>query len=110
MAVRVGTSGYSYTAWKGSFFPADLPSSRMLEFYAQKLHTVEINNTFYRMPTSAAIAHWAEQVPEGFVFALKAPRRIPHQKQLAACTDDTSHFLLLASELVPNPGPLFFSL
>src|SRR5712692_23754 len=110
MAVRVGTSGYSYTAWKGSFFPADLPSSRMLEFYAQKLSTVEINNTFYRMPTSAAIAHWAEQVPQGFVFALKAPRRITHQKQLADCAEETSHFLRLASELGEKLGPLLFQL
>jgi uncharacterized protein YecE (DUF72 family) len=110
MAVRVGTSGYSYTAWKGSFFPADLPSSRMLEFYAQKLSTVEINNTFYRMPTSTAIAHWAEQVPQGFVFALKAPRRITHQKQLADCADETSHFLRLASELGEKLGPLLFQL
>ncbi|SRR5712664_1748513 len=110
MAVRVGTSGYSYTAWKGSFFPADLPSSRMLEFYAQKLSTVEINNTFYRMPTSAALAHWAEQVPQGFVFALKAPRRITHQKQLADCAEETSHFLRLASELGEKLGPLLFQL
>jgi uncharacterized protein YecE (DUF72 family) len=110
MAVRVGTSGYSYTAWKGNFFPADLPSSRMLEFYAQKLSTVEINNTFYRMPTSAALAHWAEQVPPGFVFALKAPRRITHQKQLADCVDETSHFLRLASELGEKLGPLLFQL
>ena len=110
MAVRVGTSGYSYTAWKGSFFPADLPNSRMLEFYAQKLSTVEINNTFYRMPTSAALAHWAEQVPQGFVFALKAPRRITHQKQLADCAEETSHFLRLASELGAKLGPLLFQL
>src|SRR5713226_1181768 len=83
MAVRVGTSGYSYTAWKGSFFPADLASSQMLEFYAQKLSTVEINNTFYRMPTSAA---------------------------LADCAEETSHFLRLASELDEKLGPLLFQL
>lgn len=110
MAVRVGTSGYSYAAWKGSFFPPDLPSSRMLEFYAQKLSTVEINNTFYRMPTGAALAHWAEQVPQGFVFALKAPRRITHQKQLADSADETSHFLGLASELGEKLGPVLFQL
>src|SRR5258708_17130451 len=110
MAVRVGTSGYSYTAWKGSFFPADLASSRMLEFYAQKLSTVEMNNPFSRMPTSAAFAHGAEQVPEGFVFTLKAPRRITHQKQLADCADETSHFLRLASELGAKLGPLLFQL
>jgi uncharacterized protein YecE (DUF72 family) len=110
MAVRVGTSGYSYPAWKGSFFPADLPSSQMLEFYAQKLSTVEINNTFYRMPTGTALAHWAEQVPQGFVFALKAPRRITHQKQLADSGDETSHFLGLASELGEKLGPVLFQL
>jgi len=110
MAVRVGTSGYSYAAWKGSFFPADLPSSRMLEFYAQKLSTVEINNTFYRMPTSAALAHWAEQVPERFVFALKAPQRITHRKQLLDCADETSLFLTLTSELGAKLGPLLFQL
>ena len=110
MAVRVGTSGYSYTAWKGSFFPADLPSSRMLEFYAQKLSTVEINNTFYRMPTSAAVANWAQQVPESFVFAVKAPQRITHRKQLLDSGDETSHFLSLTSELGAKLGPLLFQL
>src|SRR5215813_7210696 len=95
MAVRVGTSGYSYTEWKGNFFPADLPSSRMLEFYAQKLSTVEINNTFYRMPTGAALAHWAEQVPERFVFALEAPRG----KNAALCIADTDE---QETQLVPT--------
>ena len=110
MAVRVGTSGYSYTAWKGNFFPADLPNSRMLEFYAQKLSTVEINNTFYRMPTGAALAHWAEQVPEDFVFALKAPQRITHRKQLLDSGEETSHFLGLTSELGAKLGPVLFQL
>src|SRR5262249_3795078 len=78
----LGTSGFSYKEWKGSFFPSDLPSSEMLRFYGERFNSVEINNSFYRMPSSAVLGKWAEEVPSEFVFVLKAPRSITHQKQL----------------------------
>ena len=81
--IRVGTSGYNYPEWKGAFYPAGLPAARMLRFYAERFDTVEINYTFYRMPTPALAARWAEATPDRFVFTLKAPGRITHQRRLA---------------------------
>ena len=80
--VLVGTSGYSYKEWKGTFYPEDLPAAEMLRFYAERFATVEINNTFYRMPTADVLAKWAAETPDGFTFVLKAPQRITHQKRL----------------------------
>ncbi len=82
MKIHIGTSGYSYKEWKGAFYPEKLPAKDMLRFYAGRLDTVEINNTFYRMPGEKLLASWAEQVPDAFVFALKAPQVITHIKQL----------------------------
>ena len=81
MRVLTGTSGFSYKAWKGSFYPEDLPDSEMLRFYSSRLQAVEINNTFYRMPRAALLQNWAEQVPDGFAFALKATQQITHRKR-----------------------------
>jgi uncharacterized protein YecE (DUF72 family) len=78
----VGTSGFSYKEWKGKFYPADLPAKDWLTFYADRFPSVEINNTFYRMPKREVLASWAEQVPETFRFVVKAPRRITHIKRL----------------------------
>ena len=80
--IRVGTSGYNYPEWRGAFYPADLPAGRMLAFYAERFTSVEVNYTFYRMPTPALTAGWARATPDGFVFALKAPRRITHDRRL----------------------------
>ena len=74
MNVRVGTSGYSYPEWKGNFYPEKLAAKDMLHYYAERFQTVEINNTFYRMPKEALLSGWAEQVPESFTFVLKASR------------------------------------
>ena len=82
MRLRIGTSGYSYKEWKGVFYPEDAPASGMLKFYAGRFSTVEINNTFYRMPQASVMASWAEQVPDGFTFALKASQRITHRSRL----------------------------
>ena len=82
--ILVGTSGYNYPEWKGSFYPADLPAAKMLPYYAGKFRTVEINYTFYRMPTPKLIAGWRAQVPPEFRFTLKAPKRITHDKRLRA--------------------------
>jgi uncharacterized protein YecE (DUF72 family) len=110
--ILVGTSGYNYPEWKGSFYPSDLPAAKMLPYYASKFHTVEINFTFYRMPTSKIVAGWAAQVPAGFRFTLKAPKRITHDKRLrAADVADSLHaFVSVAGELGPGLGALLFQL
>ena len=80
--ILVGTSGYNYPEWKGSFYPPDLPAAKMLPYYAERFSTVEINDTFYRMPTAKLVTGWAAQVPADFRFTLKAPRRITHDRKL----------------------------
>ncbi len=82
MELHVGTSGYSYKEWKGPFYPEKLPAAQMLSYYAERLSCVEINNTFYRMPKTSVVENWAQQVPEGFKFSIKASRRITHFKRL----------------------------
>src|SRR5690349_9723332 len=110
MDVRVGTSGYSYPPWKGSFYPEDLPNARMLRYYAERLPTVEINNTFYRMPTSKMLTQWAAQVPPGFRFALKASQRITHQKRLKDAGEPVEYFFRTAAELGELRGPTLVQL
>jgi uncharacterized protein YecE (DUF72 family) len=110
MQVRVGTSGYSYKEWKGKFYPPDLAASGMLGFYASKLSTVEINNTFYRMPQERVVAGWASEVKDGFTFALKAPQRITHIKRLKDASEPTLSFVHLAGVLGDKLGPLLFQL
>ncbi len=110
MRVLVGTSGYSYKEWKGSFYPEDLPASGMLRFYAERFPTVEINNTFYRMPKEEVLAQWAEQVPDGFTFVLKASQRITHQKRLKDVADSVAFFFRVAATLGGRLGPVLFQL
>jgi uncharacterized protein YecE (DUF72 family) len=110
MRAWVGTSGYSYKAWKGKFYPEDLPAKQMLPYYAARLGTVEINNTFYRMPSEKMIADWAAEVPAGFTFALKAPQRIKHQKRLKEVSDTVLTFVRIAAGLGEKMGPLLFQL
>jgi uncharacterized protein YecE (DUF72 family) len=81
MNLYVGTSGYSYKEWKGSFYPEKIPAKEMLRFYSERLSTVEINATFYRMPQPSMLENWKEQVPPTFRFSLKAPQRITHFKR-----------------------------
>ena len=110
--ILVGTSGYNYPEWKGSFYPADLAATKMLPYYASKFPTVEINYTFYRMPTPKLIAGWRAQVPPSFRFTLKAPKRITHDKRLRAAEVESSvsGFLAAASELGPQMAALLFQL
>lgn len=110
MRIAVGTSGYSYKEWKGSFYPDDLPAAKMLPFYAGHFDTVEINNTFYRMPETKTMEKWAGEVPDGFTFSVKAPQRITHQKKLAGAEDDVRHLFEVASTLGPKLGPVLFQL
>jgi uncharacterized protein YecE (DUF72 family) len=110
--ILIGTSGYNYPEWKGSFYPADLPAAKMLPYYAGRFATVEINYTFYRMPTPKLVAGWCAQVPESFRFTLKAPRRITHDKRLrpADVADSLRAFVAAAAELGPRMGALLFQL
>ncbi len=110
MAFHVGTSGFSYKAWKGLFYPEDLPDSDMLTYYAGRLDAVEINNTFYRMPTVKLLAGWAEKVPERFTFALKATRRITHQKKLEGVDDELAYLTETSSTLGDRLGPTLVQL
>ncbi len=108
--VLVGTSGYNYPEWKGSFYPADLSAAKMLPFYAARFPTVEINYTFYRMPSEKTVAGWAAQVPSAFRFTLKAPRRITHDARLDDCQDATATFCRVAGMLGPQLAALLFQL
>ena len=110
MRVTVGTSGYSYKEWKGTFYPSDIPAAKMLPFYAEHFGSVEINNTFYRMPEAKTLEKWASEVPDDFTFVLKAPQRITHQKKLTAADDDIRQFLDVSAVLGPKLGPLLFQL
>ena len=110
MHVRVGTSGYNYPEWKGSFYPADMKPARMLPYYAERFSTVEINATFYRMPTATTVEGWANAVPEAFTFVLKAPQRITHFARLKNVDDPLRFFCNTASLLRARLGPLFFQL
>ena len=108
--VLAGTSGFSYPAWRGGFYPDDLPAAKMLSFYAQALGTVEINNTFYRQPTAALLEAWARETPPVFRFALKAPQRITHQLRLKDASEPTLAFCEVARRLGRRLGPLLFQL
>ncbi len=90
--IHVGTSGYNYEAWRGSFYPEDLPARKMLSHYASQFSTVEINYSFYRKPTPKILQGWAAQVPAEFRFALKAWQRITHQKRLREATELVEQF------------------
>lgn len=110
MSTHVGTSGFSYPEWKGTFYPAKFPAKQMLSYYAERFGTVEINNTFYRAPTAAGLESWAAQVPPHFRFVLKAPQEITHKKKLRGATDLAAEFVRTAAALGPRLGALLFQL
>ncbi|MGH7393146.1 MAG: DUF72 domain-containing protein [Candidatus Rokuibacteriota bacterium] len=110
MTVHVGTSGYNYPEWKGTFYPTDLAAARMLPYYAERFGVVEINATFYRMPTPAILSGWAARTPDAFVFALKAPQRITHFARLRDVDEPVRFFCDAARTLGPKLGPLLFQL
>ncbi len=110
MNLFVGTSGYSYKEWKGSFYPEDLPDKQMLRYYAERFQTVEINNTFYRMPTESLLVNWAKEVPESFAFVLKAAQRITHQQRLKDAGKNLAYLLKTAAVLERRLGPFLFQL
>jgi uncharacterized protein YecE (DUF72 family) len=105
-----GASGYSYKPWKGPFYPKDLPAAEMLGFYAERLPTVEINNTFYRLPKASVLEEWASKTPAGFRFVLKASRRITHIHRLKDVGELTDHLFETAKSLGSKLGPILFQL
>jgi len=110
MQLHVGTSGFSYKEWKGPFYPEDLPAKAMLRYYAERLSSVEINNTFYRMPRAGVLADWAAQVPGSFRFAIKASRRITHIKRLKQAGEETDYLLGQLAALGDRLGVVLFQL
>jgi uncharacterized protein YecE (DUF72 family) len=110
MRLLAGTSGYSYKEWLGHFYPEQLAASEMLGYYAAHFSTVEINNTFYRMPAESMLTQWSQQVPDHFVFALKAPRRITHEKRLRETESQVTEFLRRAGALGDKLGVVLFQL
>ncbi|MGH7529147.1 MAG: DUF72 domain-containing protein [Gemmatimonadales bacterium] len=105
-----GTSGYNFPEWKGSFYPPKLPAAKWLEYYAQHLGAVEINYTFYRMPSAKTIAAWDAATPAGFRFVLKVPQRITHFARLRHVDDPLRAFLEVARALGAKLGPILLQL
>jgi len=110
MRAFVGTSGYSYKEWKGHFYPEDLPDKEMLKYYSTQLNSVEINNTFYRMPKESLLKSWADQVPESFRFSIKASQKITHIKRLKDVADETSYLIRTAKTLGARLGVILYQL
>jgi uncharacterized protein YecE (DUF72 family) len=108
--IWIGTSGYNYPEWKGSFYPEKMKPADMLPYYAAQFDSVEINYTFYRMPNAKTIEGWAAATPADFRFVLKAPKRITHEKRLKDFGDSLAVFVRLASGLEGRLGPLLFQL
>jgi uncharacterized protein YecE (DUF72 family) len=110
MNLYIGTSGFGYKEWKGKFFPSDIKPADMLRFYAERFNAVEINNTFYRMPTKELLEAWLKEVPASFVFGLKAPQKITHIRRLKDAQQELAYFLEVAGILKNQLGPLLFQL
>jgi uncharacterized protein YecE (DUF72 family) len=110
MKLWVGTSGYNYPEWKGTFYPQKMPAAKMLPYYAQHFQTVEINYTFYRTPNEKILAGWSSETPENFKLTLKAPKRLTHIARLRECGDLLAYFLKTAATLGPKLGAILFQL
>jgi uncharacterized protein YecE (DUF72 family) len=110
MKLHVGTSGYSYKEWKGSFYPEKLPAKEMLSYYASRLPAVELNNTFYRLPQKSMVENWKEHVPDNFRFSIKASQRITHFKRLKDVEEETKYLLDTVSVLEDRLGVVLFQL
>ena len=111
-AVHVGCSGWNYRDWRERFYPKGLPARRWLEHYAQQFDTVEVNNTFYRLPNRSAVEGWAEQTPKRFVFAVKASRYLTHIKRLTAMGDGVQRYYDRIEPLIDAKklGPVLWQL
>ena len=110
MSLYVGTSGYSYKEWKGSFYPEKIPAKDMLSYYASRLQAVELNNTFYRLPQKSMIESWKSQVPENFRFSVKASQLITHFKKLKDAANETRLMLERFTAFEDRLGAVLFRL
>ncbi len=110
MRVLMGTSGFSYSAWKGSFYPAKLPAKDMLRFYAERFPAVEVNNTFYRLPKQEVLEGWTREVPADFAFAVKASQRLTHILRMKDAGETLTYFLSQLSGLGDHLGPVLYQL
>lgn len=110
MKVRIGTSGWHYNHWRGPFYPAGLPKAEFLRHYVLSFDTVELNNTFYRLPEEQALRKWVDDTPEAFLFAVKASRYITHRKRLLDAGEALSVFLETVRVLGAKLGPILFQL
>ena len=108
--IRIGCSGWQYRHWKGVFYPTGLPQAQWFEFYATRFDTVEINNSFYRLPEAATFARWREQAPRQFLYAIKASRFLTHMKKLKDPEDPLERFFSNAQELGRRAGPVLYQL
>lgn len=110
MKVRVGTSGFQYPEWKGTFYPSDLSTAKMLPYYSERFCTTEINYTFHRIPSAKSIDNWCNATPGNFQFALKAPQKITHFAKLRNCGDTLRYFFGVIASLERKLGPVLFQL
>src|SRR3954469_22045348 len=110
LQLRIGTSGWHYKHWLGTFYPAKLPASKMLEFYLQHFDTVEVNNSFYMLPKVPILESWREATPKDFLFSIKASRFLTHNKKLKDPQNALDNFLPRAEALGPKLGPILFQL
>jgi uncharacterized protein YecE (DUF72 family) len=108
--VHIGTSGWHYKHWLGDFYPQRFPPAKMLEWYAREFQTVEINNSFYRLPEEKTFEQWRKTVPRGFLFSVKASRFLTHLKRLKDPEDSITLFFSRAEHLGPSLGPILFQL
>lgn len=106
--MRIGTSGWHYKHWKGNFYPKEIQAAEMFRHYVQSFDTVEINNSFYRLPTKEAVESWVQQSPPGFLFAVKASRYITHMRKLLHPEDTTEKFMRMAEGFGNKLGPILF--
>jgi uncharacterized protein YecE (DUF72 family) len=106
----IGCSGWQYKHWRGDFYPAALAQRRWLPYYAERFNTVEVNNTFYRLPEEGTFGGWRQRVPRGFVFAVKASRYLTHMKKLKDPDDPLELFFSRATKLGPTLGPVLYQL
>ena len=106
----IGTSGFQYAEWKGTFYPQDLSTAKMLPFYAERFSTTEINYTFRRIPSAKTIENWWKSTPERFKFSLKAPQKVTHFSKLRDCGDTLRYFYQVIFDLEGKLGPVLFQL
>lgn len=108
--IRIGTSGWHYKHWVGTFYPPKWPASKMLAYYVERFDTVELNNSFYRLPPEGALANWRDSTPADFCFAVKGSRFLTHMKKLKDPEPGLDRFFQRADILGPKLGPILFQL